>query len=332
MQNLNLVTIGGGTGMSTMLRGLKKHTKNLTAIVTMADDGGGSGKLREDLGVLPPGDVRNCLVALADAEPMMEELFRYRFPCGMLRGQSVGNLIIAAMNGICGSFQEAIKSVGQVLAISGTVLPVTVEDIHISARFSDGAEVLGESRIGRALLSHGGEIEEIRLVPEAVEPAEGVLEAIEKADAVILGPGSLYTSIIPNLLVQGVADALRKTKAPKIYVCNIMGQPGETVGYTAFDHVRAVIKHGGEGILDYTIVNTAPIPDTVLERYAFDGVSEVMVDREKFSEKGIGLIAAPLIEGSESLARHNPDLLAKCIISFLNEILETKTFSLGKRD
>lgn len=332
MQHLNLVTIGGGTGLSTMLRGLKKFTKNLTAIVTMADDGGGSGKLREDLGVLPPGDIRNCLVALADAEPMMEELFRYRFPCGMLRGQSVGNLIIAAMNGICGSFQEAICSVSQVLAISGTVLPVTVEDIHISARLSDGAEVLGESRIGRAQMAHGGKIEEIRLVPDAVEPAEGVLESIEKADAVILGPGSLYTSIIPNLLVEGVADALRKTKAPKIYVCNVMGQPGETVGYTAFDHVRAVLKHGGEGLIDYCIVNSAEISPSVLARYASDGVSAVPIDREKFSACGIGLISAPLIEGSESLARHNPDLLAECIVSFLNEILETKTFALGKRD
>ena len=332
MQNLNLVTIGGGTGMSTMLRGLKKHTKNLTAIVTMADDGGGSGKLREDLGVLPPGDVRNCLVALADAEPMMEELFRYRFPCGMLRGQSVGNLIIAAMNGICGNFQEAIKSVSQVLAISGTVLPVTVEDIHISARLSDGVEILGESRIGRAQMAHGSKIEEIRLVPDKVEPAEGVLEAIQKADAVILGPGSLFTSIIPNLLVEGVTEALKKTKAPKVYVCNVMGQPGETVGYTAFDHVRAIIKHGGEGLMDYCIVNSAPIPDAVRIRYASDGVSEVSIDREKFSECGIGLISAPLIADGESLARHNPDLLANCIIFFLNEILETKTFSLGKRD
>ncbi len=325
MHNLKITTIGGGTGMSTMLRGLKKYTENITAVVTMADDGGGSGKLREDLGVLPPGDIRNCLVALAEAEPMMEELFHYRFPCGVLRGQSVGNLIIAAMDGICGSFEEAIRRVSEVLAISGRVLPVTTENIYMSALLSDGAEIHGESRIGIAKKAHGCRISKVHLVPEMVSPASDVLESIEKADAIILGPGSLYTSVIPNLLVQGVADALRKTDAPKIYVCNVMGQPGETEGYTAFDHVRAILDHGGEGIVDYCLVNTEKLEKSVLSRYAADGVGPVFVDGDRFEKAGIRLLSAPLLAGGE-LARHNPDRLAACLMDFLRDTVKTKPY------
>ncbi|MBE7025691.1 MAG: YvcK family protein [Ruminococcaceae bacterium] len=331
MKNLNLVTIGGGTGMSTMLRGLKNYTRNITAIVTMADDGGGSGKLREDLGVLPPGDVRNCLVALATAEPMMEELFRYRFPCGVLRGQSVGNLIIAAMDGIYGSFEEAIRNVSKVLAISGRVLPVTTENIHIRATLSDGAEILGESRIGKAKMAHDCRISKIRLVPETARPANDVLESIGTADAILLGPGSLYTSIIPNLLVEGVTDALRKTDAPKIYVCNVMGQPGETEGYTAFDHVRAIWEHGGEGCIDYCVVNTEAVAPEVRARYAADGVGPVMIDEDRFREADIRLIGAPLLSNGGQLARHNAARLSACIMDFLKNALKTKTYIPGKK-
>lgn len=331
MKNLNLVTIGGGTGMSTMLRGLKAYTENITAIVTMADDGGGSGKLRKDLGVLPPGDVRNCLVALAEAEPMMEELFRYRFPRGVLRGQSVGNLIIAAMDGIYGSFEEAIRNVSKVLAISGRVLPVTTENIHICATLSDGAEILGESRIGKAKLEHGCKISKIRLVPSTARPAHDVLESIRQADAIILGPGSLYTSLIPNLLVEGVAEALRQTDAPKIYVCNVMGQPGETEGYTAFDHVRALWEHGGKGCIDYCIVNTEEADAEVLARYAADGVGPVLVDGDRFREAGIGLIEAPLLENGGQLARHNARQLSASIMDFLQNTLKTKPYATSQK-
>ncbi len=331
MHNLKITTIGGGTGMSTMLRGLKKHTENITAVVTMADDGGGSGKLREDLGVLPPGDIRNCLVALAEAEPMMEELFHYRFPCGVLRGQSVGNLIIAAMDGMYGSFEEAIRHVSEVLAISGRVLPVTTENIHMCARLSDGAEIRGESRIGTAKKAHGCRISSVRLIPEEVSPASDVLESIAEADAIILGPGSLYTSVIPNLLVRGVADALRKTDAPKIYVCNVMGQPGETEGYTAFDHIRAILDHGGEKIVDHCIVNTGAIAESVLTRYAADGVGPVFVDAEEFEKEGISLIPAPLLSDGGELARHDPDRLAACIMEFLRDTVKTKTYIKKKK-
>ncbi len=326
MKNMKLVTIGGGTGLSTMLRGLKKHTKNLTAIVTMADDGGGSGRLREDLGVLPPGDIRNCLVALADAEPIMEALFGYRFPYGELKGQNVGNLIIAALDGMYGSFEEAILKVSEVLAISGRVLPVTTENVHISARLSDGAEILGESRIGGAKIAHGCKIEEISLLPRKAAPATGVIESIYEADAVILGPGSLYTSVIPNLLVGGVPDALRKTRAPKIYVCNVMGQPGETEGYTAFDHVRALFQHGGEGIVDYCIVNTGTFDEKIQKRYAEDGVCPVFIDEAEFIKNGISLVKGDLIGQDTALARHNPNRLAGCIMDFLQEMSEMKPY------
>ncbi|MBQ7036842.1 MAG: YvcK family protein [Clostridia bacterium] len=320
MKEMKIVTIGGGTGMSTMLRGLKKHTKNLTAIVTMADDGGGSGRLREDLGVLPPGDIRNCLVALADAEPIMEKLFGYRFSQGELKGQNVGNLIIAALDGMYGSFEEAILKVSEVLAISGRVLPVTTENVHISARLSDGAEILGESRIGGAKIAHGCKIEEISLVPRRAAAASGVIESIFEADAVILGPGSLYTSVIPNLLVEGVADALRETKATKIYVCNVMGQPGETEGYTAFEHVEALFRHGGDGLLDYCLVNTGSFDEKILKRYKKDGQTPVMIDEAAFLQMGITLIKEDLIGTDTSLARHNPDRLAESLMRFLSRV------------
>lgn len=313
----HIAVIGGGTGLSTLLRGLKIYTENLTAIVTMADDGGGSGRLREDLGILPPGDIRNCLVALADTEAAMEALFRYRFEGGSLKGQSAGNLIIAAMNGICGSFEEAIRRVSEVLAIRGRVLPVTTEDIHLCARFTDGMEILGESRIGAAKKAHGCRIQSVRLVPEIVMPANDVIESIENADAVILGPGSLYTSIIPNLLVVGVAAALRNTAAPKIYVANVMGQPGETEKYTAFDHVRAVMEHAGDGVIDYCLVNTGKIDEAVCARYESEGVGPVFVDEEKFRAAGIGLIRADLTNREGNLARHDSARLAKCIMEFI---------------
>ena len=327
-----VVAIGGGTGLSTMLRGLKQYTDRITAVVTVADDGGGSGVLRQELGMPPPGDIRNCLEALANVEPLISELMHYRFTDGSLRGQSFGNLFLAALNGISPSFDAAVAAMSQVLAITGRVLPVTNANVQLEAELASGARVLGESNIFYCKKRERCRIDRVHLLPERPPALPEVLEAIHAADMILLGPGSLYTSIIPNLLVEGVTEALKKTKAPKIYVCNVMGQPGETVGYTAFDHVRAIIKHGGEGLMDYCIVNSAPIPDAVRVRYASDGVSEVSIDREKFSECGIGLISAPLIADGESLARHNPDLLANCIISFLNEILETKTFSLGKRD
>ena len=319
MAEKKIVTIGGGTGMSTMLRGLKKHTRKITAIVTVMDDGGGSGRLREDMGILPPGDIRNCLLALAEVEPAMEALLSHRFRKGTLSGQSMGNLIIAALCEKYGDMEKAIGRLGEVLAISGRVLPVTADNTYLAATLSDGAVIRGESRIGHFASAYHSPIETVHLVPEGAVATPSVLSAIEEADAVILGPGSLYTSIIPNLLVAGVADALKKTAAPKIYVCNVMGQPGETANYTAFRHVEAIIRHAGD-VVEYAAVNTAPFPEAVLARYRADGVSPVLLDEENFRKHGIGLIRAPLLRNGDTLARHDADRLAACIFEAISAI------------
>ena len=239
-----IAAIGGGTGLSTMLRGLKKYTDRLTAIVTVADDGGGSGVLRREMGILPPGDVRQCMQALANTEPVMEQLLGYRFPEGQLKGQSFGNLLLAALNGMAGSFEEAVAMMGQVLAISGRVLPVTNADVQLEAVFENGTRVVGESHIFNAKKQQDCRIHHISRVPEHPKPLPDALRAISEADLILLGPGSLYTSVIPNLLVDGVADTIRASHAQKFYICNIMTQDGETEGYTAADHLEALQRHG----------------------------------------------------------------------------------------
>lgn len=221
-----IAAIGGGTGLSTMLRGLKKYTDRLTAIVTVADDGGGSGVLRREMGILPPGDVRQCMQALANTEPVMEQLLGYRFPEGQLKGQSFGNLLLAALNGMAGSFEEAVAMMGQVLAISGRVLPVTNADVQLEAVFENGARVVGESHIFNAKKQQDCRIHHVSLVPEHPKALPDALRAISEADLILLGPGSLYTSVIPNLLVDGVADTIRASHAQKFYICNIMTQGG----------------------------------------------------------------------------------------------------------
>jgi len=319
-----ITALGGGTGLSTMLRGLKHYTSNITAIVTMADDGGGSGRLRQDLGMLPPGDIRNCLLALSNIEPIMEKLLRYRFDEGILKGQSFGNLLIAAMNGIYGNFEEAIHRTCDVLAVKGKVIPVTIQDIRMCALFEDGSEVLGESKIPKAKIQNGSRIKSVSLVPNRVMPAKHVIESIEEAELLILGPGSLYTSVIPNLLVEGVADAIRASRAPKIYVCNVMTQPGETDGYTAFDHVSAILEHAGEGIIDYCIVNTGKVIPEILGRYTEDGAQPVLIDEKKFESAGINLIMSDITDCSSDYARHNPNQLAFEIAKFLSSKSKNK--------
>ena len=244
-----VVAIGGGTGLSTMLRGLKLYTKSLTAVVTVADDGGSSGMLRNDLGMLPPGDIRNCIVALADIEPIMYKLLNYRFTEGALAGHSFGNLFLAALNGISGGFDEAVSTMSSVLAVVGRVLPVTTENVTLGAMLENGRVINGESAIGTRDASEG-RIDTVFLKPEKPKALDDVLRAIDEAEIIVLGPGSLYTSIIPNLLVDGVAEAIKNSSAVKIYVCNIMTQSGETDGYTVCDHLRAIEKHTFDGIVD----------------------------------------------------------------------------------
>ncbi len=315
-----VVVIGGGTGLSTMLRGLKKHTSNITAVVTVADDGGGSGSLRQDLGMIPPGDIRNCIVALANTEPIMQQLLQYRFIEGVLKGQCFGNLLLAAMNGISTSFEEAVKKVSDVLAVTGRVLPVTLEDVKLCAKLKNGITICGESKIGEQKKNYGSTIEKVYLMPEQVSPLSDVLDAILEADVVIIGPGSLYTSIMPNLLVKGVNQAIQNSEAFKIHVCNVMTQPGETEGYSAYDHVLAMQQHAHiKPFIDACIVNKQPIPQELLHRYNEDGAQPVHIDKTLFEKNNILLIENNILSVKDGYIRHNTDKLAQVIMGLVKK-------------
>ncbi|MGI5963635.1 MAG: gluconeogenesis factor YvcK family protein [Lawsonibacter sp.] len=314
-----IVAIGGGTGLSTMLRGLKKYTKNLTAIVTVADDGGGSGMLRRDMGMLPPGDIRHCMEALANTEPIMQQLLTYRFTEGSLAGQSFGNLILAALNGVTGSFEEAVSQMSQVLAITGRVIPVTSADVQLEAEFENGSRVVGESKIFNFKKEQDCRITRVSLIPQHPEPLPAALEAIGEADLILLGPGSLYTSVIPNLLVDGVAQAIAGAKAPKIYICNIMTQEGESEGYTAADHVEALFAHGVPGMVDLCLANSAPVHPGLLEKYREEDAVPLVVDRERIEGMGLELVERPVSSQTGNYARHDPDKLAETILEIYRQ-------------
>jgi uncharacterized cofD-like protein len=306
-----IVVIGGGTGISMLLRGLKDFTSNLTAIVTVADDGGSSGRLRGDLGILPPGDIRNCLVALADKEPLMEELLQYRFSTGELAGHSMGNLLLAALTDMTGGFDQAVRSMSKVLALRGQVLPATLSDVTLCAELTDGRMVQGESKIS----STTGTIKRIYLKPSRCLPLDGALLAIAEADAIVLGPGSLFTSLIPNLLVRGIPEALTKTRAIKIYVCNVMTQTGETDGFTASSHLKAIVAHAGN-FLDYMILNTGRVPLRLRARYRQGGAEPVTADISEIEKLGVEAIGTDLIYRTE-LVRHHPEKLAGTILRLI---------------
>ncbi len=306
-----VVVIGGGTGLSVLLRGLKEYTSNLTAIVTVADDGGSSGRLRGDLGILPPGDIRNCLVALADKEPLMEELLQYRFSTGELAGHSIGNLLLAALTDTTGGFDQAVRSLSKVLAVRGQVLPATLSDITLYAELDDGRVVQGESKISHT----AGRIKKVFLKPSRCLPLAEALSAIREADAVVLGPGSLYTSIIPNLLVKGIPEALDRTSAIKIYVCNVMTQPGETGGYNASSHLRAIIAHAGK-FLDYVVLNTGQVPPRLRARYRQEGAEPVAADLAEVEKLGIEAVCEDLVYRTE-VVRHHPDKLAQTVLRLI---------------
>lgn len=322
----SVACIGGGTGLSTMLRGLKLFTPNITAIVTVADDGGGSGVLREELGMLPPGDIRNCILALANIEPTMEKLLAYRFDSGNLKGQSFGNLFLAALNGISTSFDEAVSKMGDVLAITGRVLPVTNADVNIKAEFADGTVKIGESKIfeGR---DRANRLTNICLVPEKPEALEASITAIEEADMIILGPGSLYTSIMPNLLVKGIAETVLKSSATKLYVANLMTQSGETEGYTVSDHIKELFKYSGGKLFDTCLVNNQPVPEELLEKYSAEGAEQITVDTEEIEKLGVLIREAPVFTRKTNYARHNPRLLAKEIMRIYWEMSPTREYS-----
>lgn len=308
-----ITVIGGGTGLSVLLRGIKNATSNITAVVTVADDGGSSGRLREELGIIPPGDLRNCLVALADTEPLMEKLFQHRFGGqNNLTGHSFGNLFIAAMSEVVGDVETALKESSKVLAVKGLVVPSTTRRVRLAATMEDGSIIEGESQIPLAQKR----IHRVHLYPPDVEPVPSSIDAIHNADAIILGPGSLYTSILPNLLVDGIAEAVRSSKAVKIYICNVMTQPGETDGYTASMHAKAILDHAGEGAIDYILVNSAPIAEEMRGAYALEGAYPVEVDEAAIEAVGVKFIKADLINET-NVVRHDPVKLARNIMKMV---------------
>ncbi|MFG6373635.1 MAG: YvcK family protein [Oscillospiraceae bacterium] len=321
-----VVAIGGGHGLSNMLRGLKGQVDDLTAIVTVADDGGGSGMLRQDLGMLPPGDIRNCMQSLANVEPVMSQLLAYRFTDGSLAGQSFGNLLLAALYGISDSFDQAVARMSQVLAISGRVLPVTNANVDIEAVFENGTRVLGESKIFQFKKEQDCRVAHVRLLPGHPPALPETLEAIESAELILLGPGSLYTSVIPNLLVDGVAEAISQSDALKIYVCNIMTQDGETEDMTAADHVEALMEHG-LGNLDICLCNNATVAPELLERYREEDARPIVIDHDRLARLGVEVVERPLTTPvGARYARHEPELLAKAVLELYQERGHTRIF------
>jgi uncharacterized cofD-like protein len=308
-----IVVVGGGTGLSTLLRGLKVYSANITAIVTVADDGGSSGRLRQEFGMLPPGDIRNCLAALADQEKLLTELFQYRFQAGSgLVGHSFGNLFLTAMSEITGDLERAIAASSQVLAVRGRVLPATLSDVRLWAELDDGRRIEGESSITEA----NGKIIKIGCTPENPPALPAVLKAINEADYIIIGPGSLYTSIIPNLLVPEIAETIGKAKVPRIYVCNIMTQPGETQGYSVSDHIRAIDEACGKKLFDAVLVHRKVPSAQALIKYAQVNSHPVFLDREEVAILTRRIVLANVMDEDEKTnwVRHNPERLARVLL------------------
>jgi uncharacterized cofD-like protein len=312
---LRIVSIGGGTGLSSLLNGLKKYTRecpgrpsvDITAVVTVTDDGGSSGRLRRDFDVLPPGDIRNCMVALSEDEALLSRLFQYRFQAGHgLKGHSFGNLFLTAMTSIVGDFPDAVRKSSEVLNIAGRIYPSTAADVSLEAVLSDGRVVCGETRISRSRRP----IREVRIRPARVRPLKETLAAIERADLVTFGPGSLFTSVIPNLLVSGIPKAIRQSAGLKAYFVNLMSQPGETTNFRASDHVAAIVSHAGAGLLDCAVVSDSRISSAIRRRYAEQNAAPVENDIESMQAAGLEVIEADLLmKGAlmkDGKVRHNP--------------------------
>jgi len=317
---VRVVALGGGTGLPALLRGLVPHLRaragrpalDLTAVVAMSDDGGSSGRLRRSRGVLPPGDVRNCLVALAASRGVLADVLQFRFGGrGSLAGHALGNLLLAALTEMHGDFLQAVRCAARLLEARGTVLPSTLHTVHLGAELEDGRRVLGERNLARS----GGRVKRVFLRPERPPPAEGVLEAIAGADLITLGPGSLYSSVLPNLLVDGVAEALRRTRARRVLVANLMTEPGETGGMGAVDHVEAVIEHAGP-VVDVVLLNTAPFGPGRLGRYARAGAEPVRADLGGLRSLGVVPFETDLL-GAGPRLRHDPRKLGKALLSVL---------------
>ncbi|MEG4210204.1 gluconeogenesis factor YvcK family protein [Microcoleus sp. S13_B4] len=308
-----IVALGGGTGLSNLLRGLKDYSAKITAIVTVADDGGSSGRLRREIGVLPPGDIRNCLAALADEEKLLTELFQYRFQAGDgLVGHSFGNLFLTAMSDIAGDLEQAIAASSKVLAVRGEVLPATLSDVSLWAELADGRRIEGESSITKA----NGKILRIGCTPANPPALPRAVEGLREADFIIIGPGSLYTSVIPNLLVPEIADAIANSEVPRIYVCNIMTQPGETDGYSVADHIRAIDRACGRPLFDAVVVQGKVPSAKALIRYSQEDSYPVVLDREAVTQLGRRIVIANVMDEDKNtgLIRHNSQRLAGMLL------------------
>lgn len=325
--NPKIVTIGGGTGLSTLLKGIKNYSSEITALVTMADDGGGSGVLRRSFGMLPPGDVRNCLLALSDIEPEMNTLLSHRFEKGELKGQSFGNLFLLAMNEIYGSFEEAVKMASSILRVKGTVMPITVNDVNIEATYDDKSKAFGESILPAEAIKDNKKIKRVELCPKDVEPLDGVITAINKADIILIGPGSLYTSIIPNLLVKGVTEAIISSPAKKIYVQNVMTQHGETDEMSVKDHVEAIFEHSDK-IFDSIIINNKVLSEDLKKKYQEEYQEQIFLtddDKKFLEEEGIDYIEGDCLDDGD-YARHDSEKLSNMIIDYYIRTRRVKTY------
>ncbi len=312
-----IVTIGGGTGLSVLLTGLKEYTSNISAVVTVADDGGSSGRLRQQFDILPPGDIRNCLVALADAPALMRDLFQFRFDKNSeFSGHSFGNLFITVMTRLTGDFEKAVKETSKVLALRGQVVPSTLNSVVLVAQHKDGSTTVGEDKIPKARRP----ISKVYLEPNQPQATPDAIKAIEEAQMIILGPGSLYTSIIPNLLIKEITEAIVASPAIKVYVCNVMTQSGETDGYGVSDHTKALIAHSHPRVFNYCIINTGEIPQGVLQRYAQQNSYIVINDRKKIENMGYRVIEDDFGIVEQGVIRHDPVKLARIILGLTEEI------------
>ncbi|MGL5438868.1 MAG: gluconeogenesis factor YvcK family protein [Filifactoraceae bacterium] len=316
--SLKVVVIGGGTGQGNLLRGLKQYTDNLTAIVTVADDGGGSGILRVENNILPPGDMRNCLLSLSNMDPALERLMKHRFKEGRLTGQNFGNLFILALSEIYGDMELAIEETTRMLGVQGRVLPVSMENIHLRAVLSNGEVVIGESKIAPKSIEKGVNIKSLHLIPEAPKANIDAINAIKSADIIVLGPGSLYTSIIANVLIPEIKTELKKSKALKLYMCNIMTENGETDGYNCLNHVDSLCNYLDGGTIDHILVNETIVPKKVEEKYINENQIQVLIDGKQASEirkKGIVITKAKFLKiNDKNQVIHDTEKVSKIIM------------------
>jgi len=324
-QPLRVVAMGGGTGLSTLLKGLKRYVKapgesaagtaigELSAVVTVTDDGGSSGRLRREFNILPPGDIRNCIVALSEDEALLSRLFQYRFSSGQgLEGHNFGNLFVAALTAVTGDFSQAVKLSSEVLATRGHIYPATTANVTLEALMDDGSRVQGETRI----TASPGRIVDLHMVPVDPQPLPQALDAIAQADLITVGPGSLFTSLIPNLLVQGVPQAIARSQAVKAFVCNLMTQANESLGLSAADHIKAIYKHtSGHRIFDYALVNRTPVSEALKAKYALEGAAQIVNDLDEIEKLGVRPIEGDYLDETAEVARHATDRVARDLLA-----------------